>query len=42
MSARRILKALSPLFACIGLLCVWQLASMRLGTESFPTAIETL
>ncbi|RYX99517.1 MAG: ABC transporter permease [Bradyrhizobiaceae bacterium] len=42
MSPRRILNALSPLFACIGLLCVWQLASMRLGTESFPTAIETL
>ncbi|MCX7320208.1 MAG: ABC transporter permease [Hyphomicrobiales bacterium] len=42
MSPRRILSALSPLFACIGLLCVWQLASMRLGTESFPTAIETL
>jgi NitT/TauT family transport system permease protein len=42
MSPRRILKALSPLFACIGLLVVWQLASMRLGTESFPTAIETL
>jgi NitT/TauT family transport system permease protein len=42
MSPRRILSALSPLFACIGLLCVWQLASMRLGTESFPTAIQTL
>jgi NitT/TauT family transport system permease protein len=42
MLPRRILKALSPLLACIGLLCVWQLASMRLQTESFPTAIETL
>lgn len=42
MTARGLLKALSPLFAVIGLLCVWQLASMRLGTESFPTAIETL
>ncbi|UGV25668.1 ABC transporter permease [Rhodopseudomonas boonkerdii] len=42
MSARSALRALSPLFAVVGLLCVWQLASMRLGTESFPTAIETL
>ncbi len=42
MSTRGVLKALSPLFAVVGLLCVWQFASMRLGTESFPTAIETL
>ncbi|OYU89533.1 MAG: ABC transporter permease [Bradyrhizobiaceae bacterium PARB1] len=42
MSTRGLLKALSPFFACVGLLCVWQFASMRLGTESFPTAIETL
>jgi len=42
MTARGVLKALSPLLACIGLLCVWQFASLRLDTESFPTAIDTL
>ncbi|MET0221008.1 MAG: ABC transporter permease [Tardiphaga sp.] len=42
MTARGLLKTISPLLACIGLLCVWQLASLRLDTESFPTAWESL
>lgn len=41
-SARRVVKAASPLLACVGLLCVWQVASLRLDTESFPTALDTL
>ncbi len=42
MTVRGVLKTLSPLFACIGLLCVWQIASLRLDTESFPTALESI
>lgn len=42
MIARRVLSAISPLLACIGLLCVWQAASLALNTESFPTALEAL
>jgi NitT/TauT family transport system permease protein len=32
----------APLLACIGLLCAWQVASLSIGTESFPTAWESL
>eukprot|EP01035_Chromulina_nebulosa_P005166 gene5166-biopygen4344 len=32
----------APLFACIGLLCAWQFASVALATESFPTAWESI
>ena len=42
MTPRGVLKTLSPLLACIGLLCVWQVASLRLDTESFPTALEAI
>jgi NitT/TauT family transport system permease protein len=32
----------APLLACIGLLCAWQVASLALQTESFPTALEAI
>jgi NitT/TauT family transport system permease protein len=42
ITPRALLSKSAPLLACIGLLCVWQVASMRLETESFPTAWESL
>ena len=39
---RMILSRLAPLLACIGLLCVWQVASLLLGTESVPSALDAL
>ena len=32
----------APVFACIGLLAVWQVASLVLKNDSFPTAIEAI
>ncbi|WLB56910.1 ABC transporter permease [Bradyrhizobium sp. 521_C7_N1_3] len=32
----------APVFACIGLLAVWQVASLSLKNDSFPTAIEAI
>ncbi|MDN3277797.1 ABC transporter permease [Frankia sp. RB7] len=32
----------APMFACIGLLAVWQVASLALKNDSFPTAIEAI
>src|SRR6476619_1950344 len=32
----------APVFACIGLLAVWQVASLALKNDSFPTAIEAI
>lgn len=37
-SARRA----APVFACIGLLAIWQVASIALKNDSFPTAIEAI
>lgn len=37
-----LLRRSAPLLACIGLLCAWQLASLALHTESFPTALEAI
>lgn len=42
VTARGLLKAAAPLLACIGLLCVWQAASLALDTESFPTALDAI
>jgi NitT/TauT family transport system permease protein len=39
---RTVLSKAAPLFACIGLLCLWQVASMIMNTDSFPTALEAL
>jgi NitT/TauT family transport system permease protein len=37
-----LIKRLAPILACFGLLVVWQLASLALENDSFPTAIEAL
>src|SRR6266404_6185831 len=43
MSALRALLARSaPLLACLGLLAIWQIASLILSTDSFPTAREAV
>jgi NitT/TauT family transport system permease protein len=33
---------LAPLLACLGLLAVWQGASLALNNDSFPTALEAI
>ena len=42
ISAATIGRRAAPLLACIGLLALWQLASLALKNDSFPTAIESL
>lgn len=42
MSARALVSRLAPLLACLGLLAIWQAASLGLATDSFPTALEAL
>ena len=42
MSPRAVLARAAPVLACIGLLAVWQLASLALNNDSFPTAIEAI
>jgi NitT/TauT family transport system permease protein len=42
MSARAILARAAPVLACLGLLAVWQIASLALNNDSFPTAIEAI
>jgi NitT/TauT family transport system permease protein len=39
---RALLARAAPLFACVGLLTVWQVAALVLNTDSFPTAWEAL
>ena len=36
------IKRAAPFLACIGLLVVWQLASLALKNDSFPTALEAI
>ena len=36
------LTRLAPLFACVGLLCLWQVASLLLQNDSVPTAWEAI
>src|ERR1700748_2521160 len=36
------MRRAAPVLACIGLLIVWQLASLALHNDSFPTAIEAI
>ena len=36
------MKRAAPFLACIGLLLVWQLASLALKNDSFPTAMEAI
>src|ERR1700742_542062 len=36
------MKRAAPVLACVGLLVVWQLASLALHNDSFPTALEAI
>src|SRR5215469_13565675 len=42
MSAAVLTRRAAPVLACIGLLAVWQVASLALKNDSFPTAIEAI
>src|SRR5215467_12883183 len=42
MMLDRVLRRFAALLACLGLLCVWQLASLALRNDSFPTALEAI
>jgi NitT/TauT family transport system permease protein len=42
ITPRALLSKAAPLFACIGLLCLWQAGSLITNTDSFPTAWESL
>ncbi|KQT18953.1 MULTISPECIES: ABC transporter permease [unclassified Bradyrhizobium] len=42
MSPAAVTKYAAPVLACIGLLAVWQVASLALKNDSFPTAIEAI
>ena len=42
MTARMLVSRMAPLLACLGLLAIWQAASLILSTDSFPTAIEAV
>lgn len=42
MSERGFLDRFAAVFACIGLLALWQAAAMALKMDSFPTALEAL
>jgi NitT/TauT family transport system permease protein len=42
MSPRAILARAAPVLACLGLLAVWQIGSLALNNDSFPTAIEAI
>ncbi|OKO85931.1 ABC transporter permease [Bradyrhizobium sp. AS23.2] len=42
MSAAALTRRAAPVLACIGLLAVWQVASLALKNDSFPTAIEAI
>jgi hypothetical protein len=39
---RALLARSAPLLACLGLLGIWQIASLILSTDSFPTAWEAI
>src|SRR5580692_11534867 len=36
------MRRAAPFLACIGLLLVWQLASLTLNNDSFPTALQAI
>ncbi|WP_028137671.1 ABC transporter permease [Bradyrhizobium japonicum] len=42
MSPAALIRRAAPVLACIGLLAVWQLASLALKNDSFPTAVEAI
>lgn len=37
-----LVRRAAPVLACIGLLAMWQVASLALKNDSFPTAIEAI
>jgi NitT/TauT family transport system permease protein len=39
---RAIVTKAAPLLACIGLLCAWQVGSLIMNTDSFPTALQAI
>jgi NitT/TauT family transport system permease protein len=39
---RKLLSRLAPFLACVGVLCVWQIASLTLATESVPSALDAI
>jgi NitT/TauT family transport system permease protein len=41
-SIRVVATRLAPVLACVGLLALWQLASLALNNDSFPTALEAI
>lgn len=41
-SVRTLVARLAPLLACLGLLAAWQIASLAMKNDSFPTAIEAI
>lgn len=42
MSPVALVRRAAPVLACIGLLAMWQVASLALKNDSFPTAIEAI
>jgi NitT/TauT family transport system permease protein len=42
IKVRALAARLAPLFACIGLLGIWQVASLILNTDSFPSALDAI
>jgi NitT/TauT family transport system permease protein len=41
-AVRALVSRIAPLLACLGLLAVWQLGSLALDNDSFPTAIQAI
>jgi NitT/TauT family transport system permease protein len=41
-TGRDLLARLAPLLACLGLLAIWQAASLALNNDSFPTALRAI
>jgi NitT/TauT family transport system permease protein len=42
MTARAVLARAAPMLACLGLLAIWQIGSLALNSDSFPTALEAI
>jgi NitT/TauT family transport system permease protein len=42
MQVRALVSRLAPLLACTGLLGIWQIASLILNTDSFPSALDAI
>lgn len=42
MTSRALVAPLAPLFACLGLLALWQAAALFLHNDSFPTALAAV